>query len=357
MKYLLYALLLLVTACASDEEILKPTLEYPNDFAIVDDPNDSVQHERYLLYKEYGVAVYLNDTIVRKQKGVDWQGKPVYVYETIDLNWSFTDYSRGVAYDYAYLTDPAEQMQALRYARRYLEQVSKPMRPFSIMLADTLTVTSNSKVERPLYHVGARTLVFAQMKDVVNASEMDEQFFNVIRSMVSDRVKANREVCARFALSATENAWYGKMWKDLNCPNITEWLKTSWVINPNVLYNEPPYTPYNGEDLVAVLTNINLNGTSYVASYEEAVAVRQKFIADMGQYGFIRGWKEGGAYVPANDTEDREQYIQAILTLGEWGFRARYGNASLVMEKYEILATFITQTLGVDLDFDGRLTE
>lgn len=358
MKHLLSILLLItMVACSSDEDTLSQTLSYENTFAIVDDPSDSVQHERYLLYRDYGVSIYFNDTVTRKPKGNDWKGNPVYAYETIDLNWTFSGYNNSVTYTYDYITSPEEQMQSLRYVRRYLQRVSKPMRPFSIMLADTLTVASNSNVDRPKYHVGFRTLVFAQMKDITDTTVMDSQFVQVIRNMIFDRVKANREVCARFANSAIENAWYGKEWKQLNCPTLSKWLTTSWVLNGNTLYNEAPYTTYDNEDIITLLTRINIQGTSYVETYEEALEIRKKMITEMGNYGFIRGWKQSGSYAPNDDTEDRGYFIQAILELGEIGFQARYGNSPLVMEKYKILADFITQELGVNLEYDGRLSE
>ncbi len=354
MKKILYLIALLLLAACAEEEKLTHSIVYDNDFALTDNPDDAVQHERYLLYKEFGVPVYFNDTIVRKDKGTDRQGNPLYAYETVDLNWTFSGYNRSVTYKYHYLTDPQEQLNALAYVRQYLNTVSRPMRPFSIMLADTLTVSTASKTERPYYHVGFRTLVFAQIKNLTNKDTVAAQIQKVIKSMISDRIKANKDVCARFAHSATQKGWYYRDWNSLgNCPTIVEWQGKSWTLSVNELFNEPPYTPYNNENIVTRLTQERPGQSPYVATVAEAITIRQKMLDEMGNYGFIRGWKQTATYSPNDDGEDREYYVQAILHLGEKGFKKRYGNSKLVMEKYQILADFITNTLGVSLDYDG----
>lgn len=351
---------MLFAACASEDSIT-PSIEYTNDYELTDDPNDSVQHERYNIYKEFGVPVYFNDTIVRKQHGHDLSGNPIYKYETIDLQWTFFGYNSGTKYKYVYLTDPADQMNALRYVRKYLNTVSKQMRPFNIMLADTLTRSTSSRTEKPLYHVGARSLVLAQVKDVTNEDTIQAQVNAIIKNMIGDRITANSEVKARFANVCAEKGWYSKgikRWEEMdNCATITKWTKTSWVLSPNELYDEPPFTTYQGQDLVAVLTKDDGYNDVFVSDYVEALKIRRAFIAEMAQYGFLRGWKETGNYPPYDDTEDRQYFVDAILHLGDTGFRRRYGAYSVVMEKYEILANYITNELGVNLNYDGASEE
>ena len=352
------AALLLPTACDTEEKLTK-TIEYSDDFAIVDQPGDTVAHERYLIYKELGVPVYFNDTIAVRDKGLDRNGNPVVNYETIDLNWKYTGYERGVRYSYAYLRDPAAQMRALRYVRRYLATVSPQMRPFSIMVADTLTVSSRSKTEKPVFHVGFRTLVFSQVADLTDSTAIASQIKQVIKSMVSDRVKANAEVCARFAAYANDKGWYYNTWDDLgNCPTIGKWRKVSWMLTVNGLFKEPPYVVYDKMDFVDLLmARVVGNSAPYPNTREEAEADRQRMVAEMGNYGFICGWAQLGSYTPADDSEDREQYLQAMMALGDQGFRRRYGNAQMVMEKYRILYDYLTEKLGIDLNFDGTLAE
>lgn len=354
MKYFLYLFLLLGIVSCTNEEDLKSNIEYSNEFTIVDNPNDSVTHERYLIYKEYGVPVYFNDTISQVQTGTNHKGEPILSYERVDLNWTFFGYNHGIKYTYTYLTNPAEQMQALRFVRKYLEQASRPMRPFSIMLADTLTVASSSRTDRPIYHVGYRTLVFAQIKNLTGEDTINAQIKEVIKNMVSDRVKVNTDVCARFADLGTTNNWYYRTWETLgNCPTVVSTQKMSWTLSVNALFNEPPFSTFDNEDLVMLLLKDRQGVGPYVNSEAEALTIRQNIIDEMGQYGFIRGWKQSGSFTPNNDTEDRDFYIQAILHLGERGFKKRYGHLNKVMEKYQYLASFIQGELEIDLDYDN----
>lgn len=358
MKHIAYLIALLVlTACGSEEPIA-PGIDYANEFTIQDNPSDPVQHARYEIFKEYGVPVYFNDTIATRIKGTDFDGSPRKVYETIDLNWTFSGYNRGVKYTYDYLTTAEEQLRSLQFVRQYLNTAPKPLHPFSIMVADTLTATSNNKVEKPVYHVGFRTLVFAKIKDLTQADSIQAQIDEVIKNMITDRVAANKSVCALFANVSSEKGWYKSEWEELgNCPTLVEWQKKSWVISPNALYNEPPYSTFDNEDVVTILLQGNPMGEPYVKDKAQAEEIRQKMLNEMGNYGFIRGWKNTGVETPEDDKEDREYFLQAIIHLGDVGFRARYGNSKLVMDKYNILANFITNTLGYKLDYDGRPTE
>ena len=304
MKQLLLLLLpLLFFACKSEESIT-PAVTFERDFQVVDNAADPVQHARYEIYKKYGVPVYFNDTVA-VHGGASPADSASRRYETVDLNWTFFGYSRGVEYRYNYLRTPEEQLRALQFVDAYLAKISRPMRPFSVLLADTLTVSSANKVEKPVYHVGFRTLVLAQVKDITQPDSVKAQIAEIVNSMVSDRIKANRELCGEFADVSSQKGWYDLEWKRLNetspCPTVIEMGK-------------------------------------------------------IGAFGFIRGWNQSGAFAPRDADEDREYFIKAMLWLGDGGFRQRYGHLPVVMAKYEILRRFVTGELGVNLDYN-RLNE
>ena len=215
MKQLLLLLLpLLFFACKSEESIT-PAVTFERDFQVVDNAADPVQHARYEIYKKYGVPVYFNDTVA-VHGGASPADSASRRYETVDLNWTFFGYSRGVEYRYNYLRTPEEQLRALQFVDAYLAKISRPMRPFSVLLADTLTVSSANKVEKPVYHVGFRTLVLAQVKDITQPDSVKAQIAEIVNSMVSDRIKANRELCGEFADVSSQKGWYDLDWKRLN---------------------------------------------------------------------------------------------------------------------------------------------
>ena len=238
MKQLLFLLLpLLFFACKSEESIT-PAVTFERDFAVVDNAADPVQHARYEIYKKYGVPVYFNDTVA-VHGGTAPADSASRRYETVDLNWTFFGYSRGVEYRYDYLRTAEEQLRALRFVDAYLGKISRQMRPFSVMVADTLTVSSANKVEKPIYHVGFRTLVLARVKDITAEDSVKAQIAEIVNSMVSDRIKANRELCGEFADVSTQKGWYDLEWKRLNetspCPTVIEMGKKSYVLSVNAL--------------------------------------------------------------------------------------------------------------------------
>ena len=241
MKQLLFLLLpLLFFACKSEESIT-PAVTFERDFAVVDNAADPVQHARYEIYKKYGVPVYFNDTVA-VHGGTAPADSASRRYETVDLNWTFFGYSRGVEYRYDYLRTAEEQLRALRFVDAYLSKISRQMRPFSVMVADTLTVSSANKVEKPIYHVGFRTLVLARVKDITVEDSVNAQIAEIVNSMVSDRIKANRELCGEFADVSTQKGWYDLDWKRLNetspCPTVIEMGRKSYVLSVNAL-NRP----------------------------------------------------------------------------------------------------------------------
>lgn len=352
MKKIIYLLLAIFTlsACSKEEEVSN-SLVLENEFEITDDPNDPVQHERYLIYQEYKVPVYFNDTISARQVGTDWYGKPVIRYETVDLNWTFTSYAQDIKYKYDYLTDPVEQMNSLRFARQYLEICSPAMRPFSILLVDRLTIKSSSSEDTPEYHVGFRTLVFANMQDVTE-EETTEKAKEVIQNMVISKVLANKTLCARFKTISAEKGWYNKMWSTLQNPIECVYIKAYNTgayrgFRINALYYGEPYIAIEGEkdDFVDIFTKY------YGVTEEDAEATRKEIVKEMGTYGFICCATDGmgSSSTPNNDVEDLKQYIKAMLYLGADKFVERYEISPLVMQKYTMLYDFIVNELKVEL--------
>lgn len=355
MKNILYLLVPLLFLACKGEDTITSSLDYTDDFSITDSADDPVQHARFEIYKKYGVPVFFNDTIVAHNTGTDGQGREMKRYETVNLNWTFFGYSQGITYTYDYLRSPEEQLRALRFVDSYLSTLSKPMRPFSVMIADTLTVTSANKIERPIYYVGFRTLVLSQIKDITTSDSVKMQISKIVNSMVSDRVKADRTLCGRFADVSSQKGWYDMEWKKLNetspCPTTLRLLKKSYMFSPNALFDQPPYTTFDHEDIVTLLLKDFGTGAA-VNTEEEAIALRDSIITEIGTFGFIRGWNQSGSFGPRDDEEDREYFVKAILYLGNGGFRQRYGHLPIVMQKYEILHDFIEKTLGVNLNYN-----
>lgn len=343
MKYLpyLYSIVLLfLCSCSDDSETLKNEIDFSTPYAIVDDPNDPIQHHRYEIYKEHEVSVYFNDTISRTEIGKDYDGNMMYRYETLDLNWQFSSNNHdAVSYRFVYLTKPEEQEKALRFVDIFIEQSSEKMRPFTIFLTDSIVSTNiaGKYEERPQYMTSFRTLAVSQLQDLSD-EEMKSLVSEILRNMLQAKITENKTLVDRFgSVSSTDN-YYNRSWvnsgsnEGLGC-NAEYFGK--WWLSPNKFFDE--------EEIEYILN------TSHW-TYEEFEAIRAEMVSEMGQFGFICGNKYAGANSSPSDVdEDLESYINIILEIGKEEFINRYGGSALVMEKYQLLVDFIEGDLGVEL--------
>lgn len=354
MKHVVILLIALVcaTSCLKEDEIDKQTV-LENVYTITDDPNDPVQHKRYQIYQEYGVPVYFNDTISAKEIGKDWYGNPVIQYETLDLNWGFDSYTTSIQYKYEYLEEVEEtRLNALKFTEQYLGLCSKSMRPFSIMLADTLTSTSTSLVIPDKYYVGLRTLVLFDIADVTDPEEIQLTSQNIIGDMLVQRVGTNQKIVSQFEAVSKDLQAYYKIWKtELSCTVVNEFATKYNGITVNNLFEEAPYVPYTpiwASD--KTFTFMEFVKRYNLATQEEAEADRERCLQDIGRYGFIRGSSTGkGLFSPQTANEDLYYFVQAIVALGGERFAKRYGSSPLVMKKFNILYDYITNDLKVEL--------
>ena len=346
--WLLLISVLMLTAC-SEDKISGDGVDLTNEFEITDDPNDPVQHERYQIFKEYNVPVLFNDTIAKRQIGTDLYGKPVMQYETVDLNWDFDSYSNSVQYVYDYLKTDESKMDALRFVRKFLEMCSKRMRPFSIMVANNLTSKpESSSLAEKQYVSGFRTLVFYNVSNLSD-DDIKTTARDVIYDMVAQKVKANKDLCAMF--EAVSSKYYYRTWEELGgCSTCLEWSKKNTLISTNNLYYGMPYNAVEGTTQAYKYDFVDLVlSRDMVEDKAEAESLRSTIVQEIGNYGFIRGGKNTGSYSPADAEEDRNYFVQAILTMGDEVFNVRYGRCALVMEKYELLKDFMVNELGLEL--------
>ena len=86
--------LCLFMGCNSDDEDVKAVENMPDWFKIEDKPGE-INHLIYGIYKDYGVTIFINDTLGYEELGEDAYGNPVvhtelfnmgyYVYGTIRM--------------------------------------------------------------------------------------------------------------------------------------------------------------------------------------------------------------------------------------------------------------------------------
>lgn len=359
MKKILYALAIcgLLVGCGEDE--LTNSIDFSSPYVITDNPSDPIQHRCYEIYQKYGVSVFFNDTIQTTLTGSDHKGNPIYQYETLDLNWDFTSHDgRTVTYKYDYLTRQEDKENALRFVDSYLSVASKSMRPFSILLTDTIRKVTSSEVNvKNVYLSNFRLLAMARLRSYTD-TQIDSLSHAIIRNTVTEKIKLNTTLTARFWEISSKSNWYGLTWIGSEGLGVTsEYFQDGNKnpgLSPNHIWDDDAYEN-SCESYQLSKYNVQYGGWTE----EKFEAAREEIISTIGQFGFISGADDvtSGSTTAAmghlkspSKSEDLNFYIETILELSESEFKARYGGSSLVMKKYNILATYITETLEIDLN-------
>ncbi|MCM1297455.1 MAG: hypothetical protein NC311_18100 [Muribaculaceae bacterium] len=342
--YALVAVMMAVTSC-KHEDALENIIDFTSPYVIEDNPNDPIQHHRYLIYKEYGVPVFFNDTIGSKYIGMSYDGEELYRYETLDLRWEFSSYNRNTDYNFNYITDPETQEIALLFVDEFLKNASKPMRPFSIFLTEDLEIKTQKGTETPEFYSGFRTLVIPNVKEI-EADKVNDFSMSILRSMVKAKVMNNTALAEEFGEVSSKDMWYNKLWTDdLGCKWGVPHKSTYW--KPSLLWDDAVANQY-------VWVESFMPGTTGTPTLEDYYAERDLIFSEIGRFGFICGGLHTGGmvehfYSPENVKEDLDYYVTMMLELGREEFERRYCESSLVNEKYTILLDYIQDELGVEL--------
>ncbi len=131
---------------------------------------------------------------------------------SIDFNWGFQSHDKNsVRYKFDYLTTEEQQLGALDFARTYLSMTTEKMRPFCLLLVDTLYITRGGATTKPEYHTNFRALVVSQLQDLDNAGKQ-ERATNILRDMVLSKVTLNEELVTRFGAVSSRDKLYGRPW-------------------------------------------------------------------------------------------------------------------------------------------------
>ena len=331
------------------EDALKPEIDFSSPYVMQDNPSDPIQHRCYEVYKQYGVSVFFTDTITKEYVGEDHFGKPLYKSETLDLNWDFTsNSSKGSKYVFDYLKDAEQQTNALRFVDIHLRRASKSMRPFSILLTDSIHRVKGTETTDYQYVSNFRVLAMAKLRDMTDR-QLDSLSLAIISKTVIDKVKLNSSLTARIYAVSAKGGYYGKTWQAIGS-TLKYFTNAQWKnakLAPNVIWNEDAYKASCANNPFSVFS-------PYSGWNEEAFnTARTEITAEAGKYGFICGdcyfkGVMGHLKTPSKD-DDITFFVTKMLDLGAAKFMERYGKSTLVMKKYDILAKYITETLQVEL--------
>ncbi len=347
MKYVCLWLFALgfLAACSDSEDTLSNSIDFSSPYELKDNPDSPVDHERYLIYQEYGVPVFFNDTVGNVVTGKDLQGNDIVKTETIDLNWSFQSHDgKSVKYSYTYYKTDEEKMKALEFARAYLSKASVKMRPFCMLLADTVKQNSTSLS----YRDGFRCLLVTHTSSY-DEFQRDSVAKQILQSMVLSRVKLNSNLVSRFGEVSNRDKFYGRPWVN---DGVNGGLGCVWEIKHEGMYWKPMKLFDEGvaEDYIA------FSFKTHVTTVEEFEAERASIIRQIGKYGFICGNTDYRGQLdhvqsPGSISQDLTFYVQTMMNTGRAEFMKRYGESPLVKKKFDILADYIENELLIDLNY------
>lgn len=341
-KYIFYLLLVLVWASCEKEDALESKVDYFNLYTITDNPNDSVQHLRYEIYKEYGIPVYFTDTVGKYPLAVNIYGDTIYEYELLDLNWEFTNSAeedRIIEYDF--LDDDTKKYNSLLFVKKFIENSAPSLRPLSMMVVDSLMVIGGNGGqgwEKELHNF--RTIVWADIATMTE-EEQDALIDETCKNLVGEKIQNYTYEITQFQMVSDQ--YYGNRY-----PTPLPYPAT--CITEIVDENNPfaYLRTWFGQNYVIWVYD-------YGYSHEEAIAeinnMRASYCAITGAWGFVYGYGILASYQAPNADDDLDCYLERILSdnSAAW-FEKYYSNYPLVMKKYEILYDLIVNEMGVKLN-------
>lgn len=303
-RYIVFFVLLscLAWACGDDDGDLTPSGNERNWLIVEDNPNDPIDHQRYLIFKETGIPIYYNDTIGNEIRYSLGMGKEYVHYEVLQVFYVPGSVTPGVKTANYMLVENRENVKSVL---DYLQTVVLPEVPTamyvpSILLVDSLTSSSGN-----LAYKGFNTVVVSEVSEFAGMDEVAKKQYRgaVLRSLVAG------------SLVGTEEEWLEENFYAL-----------TYAVNPdnkNYLYS----TGTIGYAVYRACSGMNLAAEEQKLAVLGFIGTRSK--PSVGQAE--RSW-----YVPER-SQDVSQYCEAIFAYTEAEFKALHGEAPVVMDKYYVL--------------------
>lgn len=286
-KYIFLAFLALpLLASCSNEDDLTPSNADTNGFAPEASDNSQTAKIRNEFFKATGAYLLFNDTLVSKSTN----GQP----ELFDIAYAMVG-SGSVSsynYQYTYITDAAEQQKGANALQKYLTRRLGKQVPFSFLLVDDIYYTNSyGRTKHTAYLLGTRGYAISTSNGEMY-DDPKSYFNNMLLNIVIDRF--NRQT------NKVKDAFYA--------------------------YSKDHY----GADLTD--DDMAIENVEHVYGFMEKIDT----------------WGDGYYSLPY-ENRDVKDYISAVLTMTRDEFVAQYGDYALMVEKYDMMRSIITN-MGFNLD-------
>ena len=178
--YVFLVLLLGVSACGNEDDLV-PTGEGARVLSIPD-KSGRFNELAYEIYTNTGMPIFVNDTLMEEQRGVDYEGNPIIHYEMFVIGYSI--FSQTKPASIVLSSDTTAMVKAAGLIRdKVIPRFMPQYKPFCILMADSLysiyrAWTANRgflAYGTPEYaHKDMMGVVVGYLSDISNMSE-DEQ--------------------------------------------------------------------------------------------------------------------------------------------------------------------------------------
>ena len=162
--------LFLLSGCYHESE-LKPSYD-DRDWYIIQDSDNPLDHQRYLVYKEYGVSIFYNDTIGKVERGKDAFGEPVIYYEVLHPDYTILSMFRKTTIE---LSDQQDDLiEGVKFIQdRVIPELIDPiLYPRSFLLVKKLTLSNQTSYMANCYQ-GMMTTLISHVGELKEMSEME----------------------------------------------------------------------------------------------------------------------------------------------------------------------------------------
>lgn len=170
--FMLLSFVWMFFSCAKDDDKeLFPTYADRDWWEIKDEPG-VLNQLRYSIYKEFGVRVYVNDTLGVERRGNDAYGNPTYHVEKIRPGYSVDGFA---GQNYCLSRDTQSLIRTIELLRDHVLRNSSNKNVFCYLICDTAYMKYNM-IERPEDVVRLPMSTLISSYDMASKSEEEQNY-------------------------------------------------------------------------------------------------------------------------------------------------------------------------------------
>lgn len=301
--------------CFHESELV-PT-QTDQDWYVLEDSDDELDHLRYLIFEQYGVPVYYKDTIGSRTDGTDVYGNPVIYYEVLDPDYNLVRTENE--YEIYRSRDREKLIEAVEFMKDEVLPLfcSRELLPRCFLLVDSVV-----HVARAAQYVTHEMNVYRSMMTSVVGKVW---YLDEISG--DDRKRFIAEIVAEEWAAYLVQFQVGK-------------LKAFYTISESEVYSKS--TTYEKSPMT---------GTN------PAKGIPYKIFPEYGflDYDHYNKYNEGTEYTTVDKRADVVDYVTEILLDDEEGFKTKYKSYKWVLQKYELMKGIVESvTAELKVTSDGK---